>query len=46
MADQRQNQERQQTGQMKCDRCGQSFGSQEDLRRHQSTCTGQSKPKN
>jgi len=42
--EQKQNQVRPQTGQLKCNHCGQSFDSQEELRRHLQTCTGQSKP--
>jgi formylmethanofuran dehydrogenase subunit E len=42
--EQKQNQQRQQTGQVKCDHCGQLFDSQEELRGHQQICTGQSKP--
>jgi Zinc finger, C2H2 type len=36
-----QNQDRQQSGQMKCQHCGRSFKSQEELRTHQQNCTGQ-----
>ena len=45
MEDKKRNQERQQTAQTKCHHCGQFFNSQEELRRHEATCIGQSKPK-
>jgi len=45
MEEQKRNQQRQQSSQTKCHHCGQTFNSQEELHRHQSTCTGQSKPK-
>jgi len=36
--------EKKQSGQMKCHHCGKSFGSQDELHRHENNCGGQSNP--